>query len=603
MEYNLRGILTPCDVPVVGYEMKANAFVLHKNYLTLPSLQLFKLDPRCKTFNCHVSRYRELLHPSEVATTQCISGVTLKMPVKESCHCSTKFCFETLNSHHAHHCQAVESVRKTSNVDDQELGMHTNCGSSSPADSGPAFGNGSLLDGLVMERECKSWVKVCSSNTYAPSRDDCGFRLRLESVAIDCTKELLAPLNIIMTDLVIAAPIYCCRCMTQIGPPKEFRNFHIVSRSSGAGTFSVLSYNVLSDIYANMGLHSYCPEWALTWEYRRQNLLREITGYKADILCLQEVNFFIPVLQIQINRCWNDWYGESLIVQIFCWGNYYKDYFNVSTDRGSKTDGCAICFRRDKFKEIMKYELEFENIVQSVVRGLRKCQNKDIGSRLMKDNVALIVVLEPKKRAFSDALHSRICVANTHIHSNKDLTDVKLWQVATLVNGLKDIVEQAYIPLVVCGDLNSLPGCAPHSLLANAKVETDHEEMTTDPLEVFPTLNLEPSLPLVRPRFYFLEDHKGISLKVEGLLELLDLESMRETFLPSPQWSLDHIALMATFSTAPYYPDPRLRDPPPVFPPQKEKKSKDEAPSPTTDKKSNGEAPSPTTEKILGFTL
>ncbi len=39
-----------------------------------------------------------------------------------------------------------------------------------------------------------------------------------------------------------------------------------------------------SDLYG-----SYCPSWALSWNYRRQNLLRELLSYGADILCLQEV--------------------------------------------------------------------------------------------------------------------------------------------------------------------------------------------------------------------------------------------------------------------------------------------------------------------------
>jgi len=36
-------------------------------------------------------------------------------------------------------------------------------------------------------------------------------------------------------------------------------------------------------------MYSYCPPWALSWAYRKQNLLRELLGYKADIMCLQEV--------------------------------------------------------------------------------------------------------------------------------------------------------------------------------------------------------------------------------------------------------------------------------------------------------------------------
>lgn len=42
------------------------------------------------------------------------------------------------------------------------------------------------------------------------------------------------------------------------------------------------------------------------------------------------------------------------------------------------------------------------------------------------------------------------------------------------------------------------------------------------------------------------------SLTVESLLELLDEESLRkDTALPSPEWSSDHIALLAEFRCTP----------------------------------------------------
>ena len=39
-----------------------------------------------------------------------------------------------------------------------------------------------------------------------------------------------------------------------------------------------------------------CQHWALTWHYRKQNLLKELLNYKADILCLQaSYNSFLNV--------------------------------------------------------------------------------------------------------------------------------------------------------------------------------------------------------------------------------------------------------------------------------------------------------------------
>jgi CCR4-NOT transcription complex subunit 6 len=32
---------------------------------------------------------------------------------------------------------------------------------------------------------------------------------------------------------------------------------------------------------------SYCQSWQLAWGYRKQNLLKELLNYNADIMCLQ----------------------------------------------------------------------------------------------------------------------------------------------------------------------------------------------------------------------------------------------------------------------------------------------------------------------------
>ena len=53
-----------------------------------------------------------------------------------------------------------------------------------------------------------------------------------------------------------------------------------------------------------------------------------------------------------------------------------------------------------------------------------------------QDNVALIVVLDsleaPDMDSNSVGKRQLVCVANTHIHANPELKDVKLWQVSVL---------------------------------------------------------------------------------------------------------------------------------------------------------------------------
>lgn len=65
----------------------------------------------------------------------------------------------------------------------------------------------------------------------------------------------------------------------------------------------------------------------------------------------------------------------------------------------------------------------------------------------MQDNVALIAVLEamepPPGEAAGSSRRQLICVANTHIHANPELNDVKLWQVS-----LSPLAMQAGVLLV-----------------------------------------------------------------------------------------------------------------------------------------------------------
>ena len=148
---------------------------------------------------------------------------------------------------------------------------------------------------------------------------------------------------------------------------------------------------------------------------------------------------------------------------------------------------------------------------------------------LPQDNVALIAVLEALEPPFADggagsggggggggSRRQLVCVANTHIHSNPELNDVKLWQVGagrrvhvrrraaasrrsrapspscsssppsapdlprcraapapqvhTLLKGLEKIAASADIPMLVAGDFNATPGSAAHAMLVRGAV-------------------------------------------------------------------------------------------------------------------------------------
>ncbi|KAL0338028.1 UNVERIFIED_CONTAM: Carbon catabolite repressor protein 41 [Sesamum calycinum] len=600
----------PSDIPIVGCELTPYVLLKRadKSVITDDVTELNPIDGHFLRYKCssNGTNFNLLMlsgivykvtkkvavcsvHPTEQATLQCLGCVKAKIPVAKSYHCSPK-CFSDAWQHHrVLHERAASAVNENGSEDEEIFGRFNSTGSNmglSTSHSNPNLSNGStaVYPATVTQRSGgETWFEVGCYKTYTPTADDIGHVLKFECVVVDAETKLAAgPANTLLTSRVIPAPSPSPRRLIIVGGIDMPGHLDLDGRISSAGTFTVLSYNILSDTYATNELYSYCPSWALSWTYRRQNLLREIVGYRADIVCLQEVQsdhfeeFFAPEL---------DKHGYQAL--------FKRKTAEVFGGNINCIDGCATFFRRDRFSHVKKYEVEFNKAAQSLTDALvPSAQKKNALNRLVKDNVALIVVLEAKfnnQGIDNPGKRQLVCVANTHVNVHQELKDVKLWQVHTLLKGLEKIAASADIPMLVCGDFNSVPGSAPHTLLAMGKVDPLHPDLAIDPLGILrPAAKLTHQLPLVsayssfarvgvglgleqrrrmdpatnEPIFTnctrdFIGTHDYIfysadSLTVESLLELLDEDSLRkDTALPSPEWSSDHIALLAEFRCKP----------------------------------------------------
>ncbi|KAF3522231.1 hypothetical protein F2Q69_00049432 [Brassica cretica] len=579
----------PSEVPIVGCEL--TPYVL----LRRPDNTATTDDvPESSPLDGHFLKYRWYrvqsdkkvaicsVHPSKEATLQCLGCIKTKVPVTKSYHCSTK-CFTDAWQHHRvlHERAAAEG-----NGEEEELLRLNSSGSvSSILSTVSSLTNGSsssVYPSSITQKTGaggETLVEVGRSKTYTPMADDVGHVLKFECVVVNAeTKQNVGHSCTILTSRVIPAPSPSPRRMIPVSGAVDSNG-----RPMSMGSFTLLSYNILADAYASSEIYSYCPTWALSWTYRRQNLLREIVKYHADIVCLQEVQndhfdeFFAPEL---------DKHGYQAI--------FKRKTNEVFVGNTNTIDGCATFYRRDRFSHVKKYEVEFNKAAQSLTEALIPVPQKKIAlNRLVKDNVALIVVLEAKfgnQAADIPGKRQLLCVANTHVNISHELKDVKLWQVHTLLKGLEKIAASADIPMLVCGDFNTVPASAPHSLLALGKVDPMHPDLMVDPLGILrPHTKLTHQLPLVSAYSSFARmggsltaeqqrrrmdpasneplftnctrDFIGTldyifytadTLTVESLLELLDEESLRkDTALPSPEWSSDHIALLAEFRCMP----------------------------------------------------
>lgn len=109
-----------------------------------------------------------------------------------------------------------------------------------------------------------------------------------------------------------------------------------------------MCYNVLCDKYATRQLYGYCPNWALSWDYRRNAIMQEIKNFDADIISLQEVeteqfyNYFQPQLAT---------YGYEGIFSP-------KSRAKTMTEHERRhVDGCAIFFKTEKYAFILQFPL------------------------------------------------------------------------------------------------------------------------------------------------------------------------------------------------------------------------------------------------------
>lgn len=106
-------------------------------------------------------------------------------------------------------------------------------------------------------------------------------------------------------------------------------------------------------------------------------------------------------------------------------------------------------------------------------------RSKDILNRVMiKDNIAVIVLLEDKQDG------SKILVSNAHLHWDPLFSDVKVIQTALLIDEIQALAKQwatlyneSSIPVLICGDFNSLPDSGGVEFLNKGHLPENHKEL------------------------------------------------------------------------------------------------------------------------------
>ncbi|XP_018560799.1 CCR4-NOT transcription complex subunit 6-like [Anoplophora glabripennis] len=266
-------------------------------------------------------------------------------------------------------------------------------------------------------------------------------------------------------------------------PPRPWIPLARPSTNRPTCIFTVMCYNVLCDKLATRQMYSYCPSWALNWEYRKKGILEEIKHYGADIINLQEVemeqfyNYFLPELKMD---GYNGIYSPKSRAK------------HMAESERKYVDGCAIFYRTSKFTLVKEHLVEFNQLAMANADGLEHMLNRV----MPKDNIGLAALLQTTDAAWDNTppdapfIHQPLLVCTAHIHWDPEFCDVKLIQTMMLSNELKSILEQSAetlkahnlhldpsnIQLVLCGDFNSLPDSGVIEFLGTGRVSQDHKD-------------------------------------------------------------------------------------------------------------------------------
>lgn len=270
---------------------------------------------------------------------------------------------------------------------------------------------------------------------------------------------LIVPFNTLNKDRLLIH--FCRENNTAYKPPMDRAWIDCLHKSEtkrnnlkNYSIFTVGTYNILCNFYSFKC--TYAPSWVINPELRRENILQNIISYNVDILGVQELEV----------DSYERFYREHLSLK----SNYDSVYFarkgtSVLSDSRS-VDGCAIFWKKDKFKLIEKRLVDYTDIL---LKDKRFSHSQEILNRNCKrDNIGVIVVLENSDKF-------PIIVVNTHLYWHPDYSDVKFIQTLLLIEEIEFYkLKYRSSPVLLIGDFNSLKNSSVYNLIINSKIEKDN---------------------------------------------------------------------------------------------------------------------------------
>lgn len=205
-----------------------------------------------------------------------------------------------------------------------------------------------------------------------------------------------------------------------------------------------MSYNILAVENASKhpDLYFKVPKRFMDWDGRKALIREEIDRYDASIVCLQEVDRFDDLR-----------------------GLFRKDGFKgvYKPRTGEADDGFAIFWKEELFTLLHEENIEFKSF------GLR---NNVAQLCVLKMNQNMSELDEHTQRMLRPTRSRSFVIGNIHVLFNPNRGDIKLGQVRLLLEKASKLSQEwGCIPVILCGDLNSIPQSPIYQFLASSKLD------------------------------------------------------------------------------------------------------------------------------------
>ncbi|XP_060691588.1 2',5'-phosphodiesterase 12 isoform X1 [Hemiscyllium ocellatum] len=381
-----------------------------------------------------------------------------------------------------------------------------------------------------------SWEPAANGRVFTPTNGHIGLKLRLRCHPGD-GRRFGAPVELESDGVVEAGPGACTFDSRQ----------WLTRRAPEEPLLRVVSYNILADVYAQTELsrntlYPYCPPYALEPDYRQNLIKKELSGYNADIICLQEVDKSV--------------FTNSLSPALDAFG--FQGAFRI---KEKQHEGLATFFRASKYRLLSQHDVTLsEALVSDPLHTeiLEKIStNPQVKEKVLQRSTTLqVCVLE----SLEDS-SKKLCIGNTHLYWHPKGGHIRLIQIAIAFRHLQHVTAAMHpgTPVIFCGDFNSTPDTGLYEFVTKGHISADHPDWTSNGEEERCSMSLmhffklksacgEPAYTNYVGGFQGCLDYIFVDMNMFEVFQVIPFPSHEEIIchlaLPSVSHPSDHIALI-----------------------------------------------------------